>query len=85
MRPQFGAGVGDFVFDTNTPVTRTRLADAIRQALVRWEPRIDLAGVRVDEVPDQRTQVMATIEYRLRDTNELFNLVYPLYLAEGAR
>jgi hypothetical protein len=28
---------------------------------------------------------MASIEYRLRATNELFNLVYPFYLQEGVR
>lgn len=83
MRPTFGAGVQDYVFQPNTPATRAALASAIRQALVRWEARIELDAVRVDPVSSEASQVMVSIEYRLRATNELFNLVYPFYLNEG--
>jgi uncharacterized protein len=84
MRPNFGAGAHDFVFQPNSALMRTNLAAAIRDALVHWEPRIELVSVRVDPSPDLESQVLASIEYRVRTTNELFNLVYPLYLQEGA-
>jgi hypothetical protein len=29
------------------------------------------------------SQVVVTIEYRLRTTNEIFNVVFPFYLEEG--
>ena len=83
MRPTFGAGVQDYVFQPNSAVTRAALSDAVKQALLKWEPRIELDRVSVDPVPGERSQVMATIAYRLRTTNELFNIVYPFYLAEG--
>lgn len=83
MRPRFGAGVSNFVLNSNSVVVRTQLADAIKRALVEWEPRIELEAVRVDEVPEQASQVLIGIDYRLRETNELFNMVYPLYLQEG--
>ena len=83
MRPRFGAGVHEFVFQSNSPATRTALADAIKRALLEWEPRIDLEAVRVDAVPGEPSQVLASIEYRIRETNELFNVVYPFYLQEG--
>jgi phage baseplate assembly protein W len=83
MRPRFGAGVDDYVFQSNSPATRTALAAAIRGALVLWEPRIDLDTVRVDPVPGESSQVLASVAYRVRTTNELFNLVYPFYLEEG--
>jgi phage baseplate assembly protein W len=83
MRPTFGAGVHDYVFQPNTPATRTALAEAIRQALVRWEPRIEVDAVRVDPVPGEPSQVLAAVEYRIRRTNELFNVVWPFYLQEG--
>lgn len=85
MRPTFGSSVDDYVFQPNSPAVREALADAIRQALVRWEPRIELDSVRVDPVAGEDSQVMASIEYRLRATNELFNMVYPFYLQEGVR
>ena len=83
MRPRFGAGVDGFVFQSNSPAIRTALASAVKQALVEWEPRIELETVRVDPVAGEPSQVLASIEYRIRTTNELFNVVYPFYLAEG--
>lgn len=84
MRPAFGAGVQDFVFQTNTPATRTLLAQAVRHALAQWEPRIEVEAVRVEPVAGEESQVLASIEYRIRATNELFNMVFPFYLSEGA-
>jgi Bacteriophage baseplate protein W len=83
MRPLFGAGVNDYVFQPNSPAIRQTLCSAMRKALTDWEPRIELETVRVDPVPGEESQVLVTIDYRLRATNELFNLVYPFYLEEG--
>jgi uncharacterized protein len=83
MRPTFGAGVQDYVFQPNSPATRAALAAAIKQALARWEPRIELDAVRVEAVQGEPSQVIASVEYRLRATNELFNVVLPFWLAEG--
>ncbi len=83
MRPTFGAGAHEFVFEPNSTLVRTQLASAVREALVKWEPRIELVSVRVEPSGDLQNQVLATIEYRVRTTNELFNMVFPLYLQEG--
>lgn len=83
MRPEFGAGVNDRVFDPNSSVVRAQLVSTIREALVKWEPRIELAGVRADQ-GSEPSLVLISIDYRLRSTNEIFNLVYPLYVQEGA-
>ena len=83
MLPSFGAGVDGFVFQPNSAATRAALVQAIRTALVRWEPRIELVAVRVDPVPGEASQVICAVEYRLRATNELFNVVLPFFLSEG--
>ena len=83
MRPTFCAGVNDFVFQSNSSVIRTELVSAIKQALLKWEPRIDLKQVSANPVPDEPTQVLVSIEYTLRTTKQLFNVVYPFYLEEG--
>jgi uncharacterized protein len=84
MRPNFGAGVQDFVFQPNSAVMRGRLANDIQHALTVWEPRIEVVQVSVTESPDQASTVLVSVDYRIRSTNELFNQVYPLYLQEGA-
>jgi len=103
MRPKFGAGVDDFVFQSNSLINRSALGTAIKSALLEWEPRIDLDEVRVNSVSELRgsqldaetrevvgsqsvdldSQVLVTIQYRIRTTNELFNVVFPFYLEEG--
>jgi hypothetical protein len=82
MRPTFGAGVENFVFDTNSAVSRTRLRSEISNALATWEPRIDIVNLDVSE-GDEPNLVNISIDYTIRTTNELFNLVFPLYVQEG--
>jgi phage baseplate assembly protein W len=84
MRPEFGAGLKDYVFEPNSPAIRAELASVIRGALVQWEPRIDIVDVTVQGSNDQDSQVLVSIDYQIRDTNELFNMVYPFYLQEGS-
>jgi phage baseplate assembly protein W len=84
MRPRFGCGIHDLVFESVDAVTIGRVESGVRQALVDFEPRIELLGVRaaVDEL--DRGRLVVSIDYRVRETNHEFNLVYPFYLKEGA-
>jgi len=84
MRPTFGAGVNDYVFQSNSSIIRTQLVASIKQALLKWEPRITLKQVSANSVPDEPSQVLVSIEYTINATNELSNVVYPFYLSEGA-
>jgi phage baseplate assembly protein W len=80
MRPEFGCAVHDLVFDTVDAAMIGRMETAIRSALDRWEPRIDVEAVDFDlsEVADGR--LVITIAYRVRATNQQHNLVYPFYV-----
>jgi len=80
MRPDFGCGVHDLVFATNSAETAGRVATDVREALVFWEPRIDLENVDVTSDPAEPSRLLIQIEYRVRSTNNRFNLVYPFYL-----
>lgn len=80
MRPRFGCGIHDLVFEVNSAGTSGLISSQVRQALLQWEPRINVQ--RVEVVPDasQPSQVLIEIEYLVRTTNNRFNLVYPFYL-----
>jgi len=82
MRPSFGCGIHDLVFATVSTATLGRVEDTVREALVRWEPRIDVERVTVslDALADGR--LLVNVDYRVRATNNRFNLVYPFYLTE---
>jgi phage baseplate assembly protein W len=83
MLPSFGAGIKDYVFESNSAMIRARLQSAIQSALTQWEPRIQLVSVQANPSPDQDSLVLVSINYQIRDTNELYNMVYPFFLTEG--
>ena len=83
MRPDFGAGLERFVFEPVNPSTVARVETAVRDALVAWEPRIDVLSVIVTPEGNPPVVLMVELEYRVRATNALQNLVYPFYLDEG--
>ena len=80
MRPDFGCGIHDLVFSLNNAATAGRVAEEVQDALVRWEPRIDVLDVSATTPEDQPATLTISIGYRVRATNNVFNLVYPFYL-----
>jgi phage baseplate assembly protein W len=80
MRPEFGCGVHDFVFDSIDASTIGKMENAIRDALDHWEPRIVVETVEFDLSGVDEGRLMIDIGYRIRVTNTLRNLVYPFYV-----
>ncbi|MDJ0693227.1 GPW/gp25 family protein [Mastigocoleus sp. MO_188.B34] len=81
MRPDFGCGIYDLVFEVNSPSTVGKVSQAVREALLRFEPRIDVLDVQVTSVSDfEGEKLLINIDYQVRATNNVFNLVYPFYL-----
>jgi phage baseplate assembly protein W len=80
MRPDFGCLIHDLVFHPLNANTCSQATLFVHQALTKWEPRIE--GIRVRSFPDPNAEntILITIEYRVRSTNNLQNLVYPFYL-----
>lgn len=80
MRPEFGCAVHDYLFEAVDAYTVGRLEHGIREALERWEPRIEVLDVGFDFSGTERGELLIDIGYRLRATNDVRNLVYPFYL-----
>ena len=83
MRPDFGCGIHDLVFAVNDVTTRTRVGQKVRDALVLWEPRVDLLDVTV-ETKGRGELLLINIQYRARATNNLLNMVFPFYLERSS-
>jgi len=67
--PEFGAGLGRFLFEPNVPATHARMRDAVQRALGRWERRIQVEGVEVEVDPADGEAARVTILYRLVATS----------------
>lgn len=84
MRPTFGAGLNRFLFEPINPTTMAALQTRVHDALIDWEPRIDVVAVSANPSPNLLSTVLIDITYRVRATNSIGNLVYPFYLGEGS-
>jgi hypothetical protein len=82
MRPDFGCGIHEYVFATVNTTTLNLIETSVREALIRWEPRIEVQNVeiRTDEI--RTGKLLVDIDYRIRSSNTEANLVYPFYLEE---
>ena len=84
MRPDFGCGIHQLVFAVNDASTIGRVKQETQHALTLWEPRIDVIDVSV-ELRGGGEVLLININYRVRSTNNLFNLVFPFYLRGGSQ
>ena len=84
MRPDFGCDIHDRTFDVIDAGILTLIRSDIREALVLWEPRIEVLDVTPETSYLSEGRIDIRVTYKVRYTNTAFNLVYPFYLqAEG--
>lgn len=79
MRPDFGCAMWEQVFAPITSSTLGLVEQSVREAVARWEPRVELTSVAA--VGDGNgTVIRIEIAYRIRATNDYRNLVFPFYV-----
>lgn len=84
MRPDFGCGIHNFVFESVNAPTLANIEQSVRDALISWEPRIRLVNVSISDDQIDNGKLVISIDYVVSATNSQFNLVYPFYIKEGA-
>lgn len=65
MRPNFGCGLREFVYEPNTAATHRLIEERVVRAVQRWEPRVRLESVVVRADPDDLHRAVADVRYRL--------------------
>lgn len=83
MRPDFGCEINELVFAQNNTSTAALIQFYIKEALLKWEPRIEVFDVSVTPDEDEMNKLVVDIEYIVKTTNTRDNLVYPFYLDRG--
>ena len=83
MRPDFGCDIQEFTFSVIDTSTLTMIKSAVKEALILWEPRIEVLSVEVSLKRINDGILAIDTAYRIRATNTEYNLVYPFYLRPG--
>ena len=74
MRPDFGAGLTEFLGQSDTVATRQRVHDRVSDAIGKWEPRVEVSRIEVDDLPGRPGWLRIEIGYRLRRTGDVMTL-----------
>lgn len=83
LKPDYGVGIEEHVFD---PTDETQLGDLrsqIEHAILFFEPRIKLSTISLDTSDVENGVLNIRIEYRIPAINSRSNIVYPMYFKEG--
>ena len=83
MVPQYGSGLWRTVFRTMTTTLMSQMKAMVQQAILNWEPRIDVDEIQVQPDATVEGLVLINVVYTVRKTNTRSNLVYPFYLTEA--
>jgi phage baseplate assembly protein W len=68
MLPEFGCGLSRFLMEPNNVATRAQIRERVTRSLEKWEPRIVVESVSVEEAPDEPRAAVMAIVYKLAAT-----------------
>jgi uncharacterized protein len=80
MRPDFGCEIHSLIFSPANHQTAAVAERYVREALERWEPRIELMDVIVTAGSADRGELFINLVYSLKGEHDPRSLVYPYYL-----
>jgi len=85
MRPAYGCNLHRLLFAPNDATTAGLAIHYVREALLRWEPRIEILRLDADPSPADPGRLDVELEYRVRSTLATDQLTYTLDLHGGSR
>ena len=85
MRPKFGCGIHQFVFEPANATTAGRITMEVKTALAFWEPRIEVKSVDVTVDEFDRNTLYINIIYEKRGSYDPRSLVFPFYVIPDDR
>lgn len=76
--PDFGWDIHHFYFSSFDAPTLANMESNIREALTRWEPRIDVRDIKISTEIEMELHI--SIDYVVRATQMRFNFVFPFHI-----
>lgn len=85
MRPDYGCLIHRLVFSPNDETTAGLAIHYVRRAIDLWEPRIDVLRLDATRNPESPERLNILLEYRVRATQQVQSMSYPLNLTGEER
>ena len=85
MRPEYGCDLHRLVFSPNDDTTAGLAMHYVRRAIERWEPRAEILRLDARANPDVSEWLDITLDYRVRETQQLQSLRFSYDLAGADR
>lgn len=83
MRSDYGCDLSALLYESITITLLTKIKGIIENAILKYEPRIDLMDIEFHTQDTNNGVINIEITYRIRTTNSRKNYVFPYYLEEG--
>ena len=83
MAEAYGCDVHSLVFEEVDQALVNRLKNLFTQAILKYEPRIELLGIEINSSQNEAGLLLISISYAVRGTNSRFNYVYPFFIKEA--
>ena len=81
--PDFGCAMHEYLFHPINTTTKFLIKDAIKLAILYFEPRITLHEVILDTSEELEGIINVTLDFTVRKINVRSNVVFPFYKIEG--
>ncbi len=83
MRPTYGCYLYRLIFAPNDDTTAGLAIHYVRQAIDRWEPRIEILHLDAGRDPQQAERLEIVLDYRVRTTQQRDSLRFAMRLDVG--
>jgi phage baseplate assembly protein W len=84
MRPDYGCELNLLIFSPNDDTTAGLAIYYVRRAIDRWEPRITVERLDAMRDPEDGWRLNIVLEYRVKATQQLQSLIFPIVLTGEA-
>ena len=83
MQENYGSNLKEMLFEPLNVSNQTYITEVLKRAILRFEPRITVDKITLEEDEILAGKVTLEIEYTVISTNTRHNIVYPFYQNEG--
>jgi phage baseplate assembly protein W len=81
MRPEYGCGLHRLMFMPNDATTAGMAIHYVRQAIERWEPRVEILRLDANRSDAEPSKLVILLEYRVRTTQRVEGFHLPINLS----